>query len=142
MDHTILTKWQNTPFPIPTKTEPMTIGYISDELVTSPVYQCSKVYSHYPGHNTNCDLVAGSRIFNQKGLKISVINNAVTTKAWFTGPHANALLEAATSGMMEMMFVFTQLIGDGEMKVVGLLFEEWLEYRSGVFNTKVDGELT
>jgi inosine-uridine nucleoside N-ribohydrolase len=116
MDDTVTSKWEHQPFPLPPKKE---------QEINAGV-----VYPFYPGHNITCDLYSSKSLFSlSPTLKISVVNDTVTTKNWWSGEACEQLINCSTGD--EKI--------NGEMKIVGLLLKEWFEYRSSIFNTKIDG---
>jgi len=110
MTHEVPSKWEKQHFTVP--------------HVKSPI-EAGNVYSFFPNHNISCDTLASVKVF-ESGIKISVINDTVTTKMWWNGEPCNTLLSCATDG-------------PAELKVGGLLLKEWLDYRSSIFNTRIDG---
>lgn len=53
------------------------------------------VYHHYPNHNISSDTLAAVRVFATEGLRIDVINDAVTNKVWWSGAPCLGLMEVS-----------------------------------------------
>lgn len=100
---------QTEDFPFKSPTDPFEPGH---------------VYHHYPNHNISSDTLAAARVFGTEGLRIDVINDAVTNKLWWTGDPCLALMHATAPP---------------ESEVVGRLLKTWLYYRSGIFFRDVRG---
>jgi hypothetical protein len=74
----------------------------------------------------SCDTYGAMKVF-MSGAKVSVINHVVTSKNWWERDETAKLLECSNDN------------NTGEMRVVGLLMEEWFTYRSGIFYTTIRG---
>jgi inosine-uridine nucleoside N-ribohydrolase len=116
------------------------------------------VYHHYPNHNISSDTLAAARVFGTEGLRIDVINDAVTNKLWWTGDPCLALMHVRTTsaGLVSHDTHDTtqhdthdmrhtrhttgeQATAPPESEVVGRLLKTWLYYRSGIFFRDVRG---
>jgi len=95
---------------------------------TSPIeeYEEGKVYYFYPNHNISQDTLATLICFNSN-IPITVVNDAVTNKCWFTGDYCDHLRSLRESTQQD------------EMTVVGKLLDVWLCYRSLIFYSRVTG---
>lgn len=66
------------------------------------------------------------------------VNDTVTNKCWWECDATQELMRLGREGTGESQnSIFWS--PKGEMKIVGLLLTEWLEYRSGIFRTEVKG---
>jgi len=113
MDSTVKTKWKTEYFPIP------------DNNI--PIENRGVVYPYFPNHNISADTAAAMKVF-LSGIKISVVNHDVTSKNWWEREETQKLLQCS-NGTEEL----------GEMRVVGLLLDEWFRYRSSIFFTDIKG---
>jgi purine nucleosidase len=93
------------PYPVPDQFEPGD-QYLAD-----------------PSHNARCDDEAAGRVF-ESGMKITVLTNDVTTRAWWEDVSVKELIHADEPP---------------EARAVGQLLSVWLEYRSRVFGRTIRG---
>jgi hypothetical protein len=108
---------------------------------------CAVVYHHYPNHNISSDTLAAVRVFATEGLRIDVINDAVTNKIWWTGDPCLALMNVRALAprwrclvvMIWIVYDTLQATAPPESEVVGRLLKTWLFYRSAIFYREVRG---
>lgn len=74
-------------------------------------------------HNVRCDVQAAREVFGS-GVPMTVLTNDVTTRVWWDGEPVRQLIHGAVRP---------------DARLVGLLLDVWLTYRSEIFGRNVTG---
>lgn len=112
-------------FPVPKKTDPIQAG------LNTP-------WIHYPNHNVSADVLAAVRVF-QSGMPIDVVPHAVTGQMWWGRAIADSEETVEIKVAKDACLSLMKATAPKESVVVSKLLNAWLEYRSVIFRTMVQG---